>query len=199
MTPADFPFERVRAVVIGASAGGVQALAALLPRLPASLEAPCFIVLHLPRERPSLLAGIFGPKCARPFREATDKEPVEPGTVYVAPPDYHLLIDQGPLLALSTDDAVHYSRPSIDVLFESAADVYGDGLLGIILTGWNEDGAAGLAAVHRAGGLTIVQQPDTAEAPVMPQSALERSPVQCVLDLDGIGEILGQLTPRRRP
>ena len=185
--------QQVEAVVIGASAGGVQALGTLLPALPAELTVPCFIVLHLPRERPSLLPEIFGPHCRRPIEEAQDKEPVRPGTVYVAPPDYHLMIDRGPALALSTDDLVHFSRPSIDVLFESATDVYGAGLLGIILTGWNQDGADGLAAVQRAGGLTIVQHPDTAEAPVMPQSARARSSAHLVLDLGEIAALLEAL------
>jgi two-component system chemotaxis response regulator CheB len=186
---------RIDAIVIGASAGGVQALSTLLPALPAGMRAACLIVIHLPRESPSLLAEIFGRKCTLPVREAQDKEPVEAGTVYFAPPDYHLLIDPGPRLALSTDDLVHFSRPSIDVLFDSAADVYGPGLLGIILTGWNDDGAAGLEAVHRAGGVTVVQQPDTAEAARMPQAALERSPVQFVLSLEQIAELLGTLAP----
>ena len=116
-------------------------------------------------------------KCALPVCEAADKEPVRPGTVYFAPPDYHLLIDAGPSLALSADELVNYSRPSIDVLFESAADVYGARLLGIILTGANEDGAAGLAAVHAAGGITIVQEPDSAQVNGKSVvSALNRNP-----------------------
>ena len=114
---------RVDGIVIGTSAGGVEALSILLPALPEGLRAAVFIVLHLPRERPSLLVDIFQPKCAVPVREAQDKEPVDRGTVYFAPPDYHLLVDDGPQLALSADELVHYSRPSIDVLFESAADV----------------------------------------------------------------------------
>jgi len=193
MTLMESRLRDVEAVVIGASAGGVQALGTLLPALPAALRVPCFIVLHLPRERPSLLAEIFAPHCRRPIEEAQDKEPVQAGTVYVAPPDYHLLIDRGPTLALSTDEVVHFSRPSIDVLFESAADVYGKGLLGIILTGWNQDGADGLEAIHRAGGLTIVQHPDTAEAPLMPQSALARSPAHVVLSLEEIAGLLKAL------
>ncbi len=119
--------DRIEAVVIGTSAGGVEALSALLPALPAGVCAPVFVVLHLPRERPSLLVDIFGPKCAVPVREAVDKDPIEPGTVYFAPPDYHLLIDDGPTIALSDDEPVHHSRPSVDVLFESAADAFGPG------------------------------------------------------------------------
>jgi two-component system chemotaxis response regulator CheB len=186
--------DRIDAIVIGTSAGGVEALSMLLPALPARLRAAVFIVLHLPRERPSLLVEIFRPKCSVPVREAQDKDPIIPGTVYFAPPDYHLLVDVGPQLALSTDELVHFSRPSIDVLFESAADWYRHRLLGVILTGANEDGAAGLAAVHQAGGVTIVQQPDTAHAPLMVESALKRSPVDMVLTLEEIAGLVQTLT-----
>jgi len=197
-TMADPRLQQVEAVVIGASAGGVQALSALSAALPADLRVPCFVVIHLPRESPSLLPEIFSEHCKRPVGEAQDKEPVQAGTVYIAPPDYHLLLDRGPTLALSTDELVHYSRPSIDVLFESAADVYGKGLLGIILTGWNQDGADGLQAVHRAGGLTIVQNPDTAEAPVMPQAALARTAVDYILNLEEIAALLAALPAGKR-
>jgi two-component system chemotaxis response regulator CheB len=184
---------RIDAIVMGASAGGVEALLTLLPALPASLTVPVFIVLHLPRDRPSLLADIFMRKCAVPVREAQDKEPVRPGTVYFAPPDYHLLIDAGPQLCLSSDELVHYSRPSIDVLFESAAEVYGPRLLGIILSGANQDGAEGLAAVHAAGGITIVQQPHSAQVKQMVVFALDRNPASFVLDLPGISALLRTL------
>jgi two-component system chemotaxis response regulator CheB len=186
---------RVDAIVVGASAGGVEALSALLPALPAGLAAPVFVVLHLPRERPSLLVEIFQPKCALPIHEAEDKEPVEAGTVYFAPPDYHLLVDDGPRIALSTDAAVHYSRPSIDVLFESAADRFGARLLAIVLTGANEDGAAGAAAVRRAGGITLVQQPDGAQSPLMPQAALRLADPTYVLALPAMAALLGTLAP----
>jgi two-component system, chemotaxis family, protein-glutamate methylesterase/glutaminase len=184
---------RVDAIVMGASAGGLAALMTLLPALSAAFRIPIFIVLHLPRDRPSLLPQIFRQKCAVPVCEAGDKEPVRPGTVYFAPPDYHLLIDEGPCLALSADEVVNYSRPSIDVLFESAADVYGARLLGIILTGANEDGAEGLAAIHAAGGITIVQQPDSAQVKQMVAAALNRSPASHVLDLEGISAVLRTL------
>jgi two-component system chemotaxis response regulator CheB len=185
---------RVEAIVIGASAGGIEALSVLLPALPKTLRASVFVVLHLPRDRPSLLVEIFAPRCPLPIREAEDKEPAAPGTVYFAPPDYHLLLERDRRLALSTDDPVHFSRPSIDVLFESAAEVYGERLLGIILTGANEDGADGLQAVHRAGGLTVVQQPDTAHVPLMVMSALKRTQADFVLPLERISDLLGSLT-----
>jgi two-component system chemotaxis response regulator CheB len=173
--------KNIDAIVIGASAGGVEILSMLLAALPANCPASFFIVMHIPRERPSLLADVFKVRCALPVKEAEDKEPVQPGTVYLAPPDYHLLIDRGPALALSSDEPVHFSRPSIDVLFESAADIYGERLVGLILTGANQDGAAGLAAVGRAGGRTVVQDPDTAAVAYLPQSALLEGPVDFVL------------------
>lgn len=185
---------RVDAIVIGTSAGGVDALSTLLPALPRDFAGAVFIVLHLPRERPSLLVDIFAPKCALAVREAEDKEPVAPGTVYFAPPDYHLLVDEGPQLALSADEPVHFSRPSIDVLFESAADVYGARLLGIILTGASHDGADGLAIISQRGGETIVQDPATAESPLMTQAALARGPVHHILDLGGIADLLRRVS-----
>jgi two-component system, chemotaxis family, protein-glutamate methylesterase/glutaminase len=191
----------IRAVAIGASAGGVQALSELLPALPADSRVSVFVVLHLPRDRPSLLVELFSSKCELEVREAEDKEPVMPGTVYFAPPNYHLLVDAGPQLALSVDDLVNHSRPSIDVLFDSAAEVYREHLLGIILSGANEDGAAGLAAVHDAGGLTVVQEPETAQSSEMIRSALERRPVDLVLSLEGIAGLLNGLCssePQRR-
>jgi two-component system, chemotaxis family, protein-glutamate methylesterase/glutaminase len=184
---------RVDAICIGASAGGVEALSALLPPLSAGFGLPIFIVLHLPRDRPSILADIFGRKCRIPVREAQDKELVRPGTVYFAPPDYHLLIDDGPQLALSADELVHHSRPSVDVLFESAVDVYGARLLGIVLTGANEDGAEGLAAIRDTGGITIIQQPESAQVKQMVVSALLRNPTSQVLDLPGISALLRTL------
>ena len=194
------PFaDRIDAVVIGTSAGGVEALSVVLPALPAGLRAPVFAVLHLPRERPSLLVDIFGPKCAVPVREAVDKEPIAAGTVYFAPPDYHLLIDEGPTIALSDDEPVHHSRPSVDVLFESAADAFGPGVLAILLTGGNEDGASGVAAVRAAGGIVVVQDPAEAYAPTMVEAALARGPVHYRLNLQEIAEMLGGLATGKGP
>jgi two-component system chemotaxis response regulator CheB len=157
------------------------------------LRLPVFIVLHLPRDRPSVLAAIFARKCALPVREAEDKEEIAPGTVYFAPNNYHLLVDNGAQLSLSADEPVHHSRPSIDVLFESAVEIYHERLLGIILSGANEDGAAGLAAIHDAGGVTVVQSPQTARAAQMALSALKLRPADCVLPLDEIAKMLRTL------
>jgi two-component system chemotaxis response regulator CheB len=187
---------RIEAVVIGASAGGVEALGALLPALPPGVRASIFVVVHLRRERPSLLPELFAARCRLPVYEAEDKQAVEPGTIYFAPPDYHLLLEDGPRLALSVDDLVNFSRPSIDVLFESASDVYGERLMAIVLTGGNSDGARGLVAVRRAGGLTVVQDPKNAQAPMMPEAALETGAAEWVLPLDRIAELLGRMPVR---
>lgn len=186
------------ALVIGGSAGAIDALMVLLPALPASLRTSIAIVLHLPRDKPSLLSEVFASRCALPVREAHHGEPLEPGTVLFAPPDYHLLVDTGPRLSLSVDDPLHYSRPSIDVLFESAADVFGPHLIGVLLSGANQDGAQGLRAIRQAGGLTFVQTPDSALAPAMPLAALALSPPPShLLDPVGMAAALNQLHARR--
>ncbi|MFJ3058340.1 chemotaxis protein CheB [Herbaspirillum sp. NPDC087042] len=189
----------IEAVVIGASAGGVDALSDILPALRAGADVATLVVLHLPRERPSLLVSIFSHRCLQPVREAQDKEPVEAGVIYFAPPDYHLLVDktpEGPLLAMSNDEPVNFSRPAIDVLFESAADVYGPRLMGIVLTGGNQDGAAGLQAIARAGGVTVVQDPQQAQVPYMPEQALALGEIDYVLTLAQIADLLRTLGAR---
>ena len=153
----------------------------------------CFNRGIMPRDRPSLLAPLFAARCRIPVVEAEDKMPLEGGTIYFAPPDYHLLLDKGPCLALSADELVNYSRPSIDVLLQSAVDLYGDRLAAVLLTGANDDGAAGLAAVGRAGGVTIVQDPATALVSTMPAAALARMHADHVLPLAGIATLLRTL------
>lgn len=166
------PTTPAHAIVIGGSAGALEALAAILPALPPAFPLPIAIVVHLPPNRPNLLPEVLGARCALPVREADDKEPLAPGTVYVAPPGYHLLIERARSFVLSVDETVHYSRPAIDVLFDSAADAYGPALAGVLLSGANEDGARGLARIARAGGATLVQAPETAVARTMPEAAL---------------------------
>lgn len=189
--------ERVEAIAIGASAGGVEALSAVLPALGPGCALPTFVVVHLPRERPSLLSELFASKCSLKVSEAMDKQPIEPGVIYFAPPDYHLLVD-GAHLALSIDELVHYSRPSIDVLFESAANRYGAGLLALVLSGANHDGAAGLKYVAAAGGQTLVQRPDCAVAPQMPEAALAAAPESRALDLRELAATLSTLNIDKR-
>jgi two-component system chemotaxis response regulator CheB len=179
-----------KAVVIGASAGAVEALSRILPALPANYGAPIMIVVHVPPNKGSVLADLFATKCAIAVREAEDKEPARPGTVYFAPADYHLLVEDDGCLSLSNDEPVHYSRPSIDVLFESAADAYGPHLIGVLLTGANQDGAKGLGAVARAGGEAIVQDPDEAFARAMPEAGLAMRPDARVLSLHDIASYL---------
>ena len=182
----------VQAVGIGASAGALDALSALLPTLPAASPFPVFVVVHLPPDKESLMAEIMRSKCKLRVCEAEDKEPIEPGTVYFAPPNYHLLVESRAQLALSSEEAVLFSRPSIDVLFESAAEIYGPGLVGIVLTGANEDGAAGLREVILAGGAALVQDPATASSPDMPRAALARCPQAQALTLQQISACLNE-------
>jgi len=179
-----------RAVVIGASAGGVQALMTILPVLARGFPLPVLVVLHVPADRSNVLAPLFAGRCALTVKEAEDKETARPGVVYFAPSDYHLLVEADGGLALSSDEPVNYSRPSIDVLFESAADAYGAGLVGIILTGANEDGAAGLAAVAAAGGQALVEEPSAAYARSMPEAALGASALARAMSLEGIADYL---------
>ncbi len=184
--------ERPQAIVIGASAGAVQALSHILSRLPAAYPVPLLVVIHVP-DGPSGLQTLFAAKCALAIREPEDKEPIVPATVYLAPPGYHLLVERDETIALSADAPVLFSRPSIDVLFESAADSYGARLVGVILTGANEDGARGAAAVHAAGGTMLVEDPATAYAAAMPTAALARCPAAATLSLDAIADRLLKL------
>jgi two-component system, chemotaxis family, protein-glutamate methylesterase/glutaminase len=182
--------ERPRAVVIGASAGAIQALSLILPELPADFPVPILIVVHVPTDRSNILAPLFEAKCRMLVREAEDKEPALPGVIYFAPPDYHMLVESDGSLSLSTDEPVLYSRPSIDVLFESAADSFGDAVTGIILTGANMDGAEGLKAICDAGGTAIVEEPEAAYADTMPLAAIAACPAARILTLEAIADYL---------
>jgi two-component system chemotaxis response regulator CheB len=188
---------RVEAIVIGASAGGFEALLAVLEGLPADYPAPTAIVLHLPENRDSRLSELFGHRLAMSVREARDKEPLAAGTVYFAPPGYHLLVEKDRTFSLSCEDRVSYARPSIDVLMLSAADAYGPSACGILLTGANYDGAAGLLGMQLAGGLAVVQDPATAEVATMPEAALRRMTPDLVLSLAEIHSLLLRLGATR--
>lgn len=183
-----------RAIVIGASAGGVQALSCLLPSLSADCTMPVLVVVHVPPRKDNVLVELFDKKCALAVKEAEDKDTLRPGTIYFAPPDYHLLVETPAALALSSDELVNHSRPAIDVLFETAADAFGAGLTGIVLTGANQDGAKGLAAVAAASGTAIVQDPATAEVATMPEAARLAVPGARVMTLDEISSYLQELT-----
>jgi two-component system chemotaxis response regulator CheB len=176
----------IEAIAIGASAGAVQALLRILPALPADYPIPLFIVVHVPPDRSNALVSLFAAKCQITVREAEDKEPILPGTVYFAPSDYHLLVEADRSLSLSMDEPVNHSRPAIDVLLESAADAYGPALAAIVLTGANHDGAAGLKAVCAAGGTAIVQDFTDAQVATMPEAALAACPSAGVMTLDDL-------------
>lgn len=169
-------------LLIGGSAGSLEVLFRLLPLLRPDLPFPVALVLHRRNSADSSLSGLLGSKTLNPTHEVEDKEPVTPGTIYLAPADYHLLIEKDRTFALDYSEKINFSRPSIDVTFESAADVYGPGLVAILLSGANEDGTHGLMAVKRAGGMVIVQNPDTAQMPFMPHYALTHLHIDHVFD-----------------
>lgn len=186
----------VAAVVIGASAGGVSALLQILGGLPEGFAIPVLCVLHLPEDRHSQLANVLQRRLHRPVREAQDKERIVDGLIYVAGPGYHLSIERDLSLSLSQEDPVHFSRPAIDFLFQSAADAYGAGLLGVLLTGANGDGAEGLLQIKNSGGRTVVQDPRDAQVALMPEAALALQQPDHILSLSGIGQLLATLEPR---
>ena len=177
-------------VVIGGSAGAIDVLQRVLPALPDGFAAATAIVIHVAADGPGLLTEIFTTRTGLRVKLAEDKEPIAGGTIYFAAPDYHLLVEKGGTFALSVDERVHYSRPAIDVLFESAAEAYGERLLGVILSGANADGAAGLKAVAQAGGVTAVQSLETADMIAMPAAALEAVPQSIEVDVAALAELL---------
>ena len=181
-------------VTIGASWGGMRAIASILEALPEDFDMPIAVVQHRPPGGDELLEQVLARSSRLAVVAAADKEPLLPGRVHVAPPDYHLLVEPGHL-SLSTDAFVQFSRPSIDVLFESAAHAYGPRTVGVLLTGVNEDGAAGLERIATVGGFTVAQDPATAERPEMPQAAIERGAARRVLPLERIGPFLAGLRP----
>ena len=192
---------RFKAVVIGASAGGVDALGEILPRLPKTYPLPIIIVLHIPGDQPSLLAELFGSKTELRVKDADEKEIISPGTIYFASPGYHLLVERDLTFSLSAEEPVQFARPSIDVLFESAADAIGSHLVGVLLTGANQDGAEGLKRIHQAGGLALIQDPATAQVRAMPDAGyallattINKNDInKHILSLDEIGQLLLEL------
>lgn len=182
-----------QAVVIGASAGGLAAVGAILAELKSTFCIPILLAQHISPHVDSHLATHFESKTTLTVNEAEDKEPIKRGNLYIAPPNYHLLVEFDGCTALSVDPPVNYSRPSIDVLFESAADYFGDELIGIILTGANSDGAAGLQRIKERGGMTVVQSVESAEAQAMPQAAIETADVDHILPLEAIGHFLNNI------
>jgi two-component system chemotaxis response regulator CheB len=189
--------DAVDLIVIGGSAGAINVLSDVLPRLTVRFRPAVAIVIHLPPEGPNVLHEIFARAGLPPMKLAEDKEPIVPGTVYFATPDYHLLVETGRTFALSQDERVHYSRPAVDVLFESAAAAYGKRLMGIVLSGANADGAQGLRAVADAGGIAVVQSIESAEMIAMPAAALAAVPESIELDIAALGDLLRGMTDDR--
>jgi two-component system chemotaxis response regulator CheB len=186
-------------VVVGTSWGGLAALRMILGGLPAAFPLAMAIVQHRGKDSDDALVTLLQERSVLPVREVEDKTPIEPGCVYVAPPDYHTLVEPG-YFALSVDAPVAHSRPSIDVLFESAAEAYRERLVGVVLTGANRDGAAGVQRVRQLGGFTVAQDPSTAESRTMPAAAVETG-VDRVVSLDAVASLLSTLAslgPRHR-
>jgi len=182
-----------KAVVIGVSAGGLDVLGRLLPLIPASFPLPVIVVQHLHPLQDRSFLEILGRSCALVVKEAEEKEKALPGVVYFAPPNYHLMLESDATFSLSVDEKVNYSRPSMDVLFETAAEAFGPGLIGIILTGAGRDGAVGLRRIKENGGTTIVQDPATAQFPIMPLAAMEETEVDHVMNIEEIARFLSGL------
>ncbi len=188
-----------KAVVIGASAGGFHALGKLIPKFPKEFSMPIFIVQHTSATSDNYLVRHLNKLSSLKVKEADEKEIIQSGYVYIAPPNYHLLIEEDHTLSLSTERKKNYSRPSIDILFETAAIAYNDSLIGVVLTGANHDGANGLLEIKNAGGFCIVQHPKDAEVDTMPVSAIELAKPNKILKLDEIANYIIELDTPRKP
>jgi two-component system chemotaxis response regulator CheB len=178
---------KYEAIVIGVSSGGMITLNTILRHLPSDFALSIIIVQHQHPESDDFIAKFLDARCSLTVKQADEKESILPGVIYITPPNYHLMIEEDRTFSLTIDKRVHYARPSIDILFETAADVFGEKLVGIILTGANEDGNHGLRKIKESGGLTIVQDPDTAEVDTMPKAAIASTKVDYILPLEKIG------------
>lgn len=182
----------LKLVTIGASAGGISAFHEILPAFRGKKVA-VLVVLHLPPAGPNLIPSLFQDSCEFKIKEAESGESIEPGKIYIAPPGYHLSAEPNGTLSLSNEEEVNFSRPSIDILFESVAFAYKKTSMGILLTGANHDGSRGLNLIRDCGGITVVQDPKSAEYPVMPQSAIALFRPDFVLNLAEIAGLVGRL------
>ncbi len=188
---------KYKVIVIGASTGGLKALKAILSVLPSEFALAVIIVMHRHKDTDGYLEQTLDNECKMHVKQADEKEEIKAGVVYVAPPNYHLLIEDDGTFSMSVEGAVNYARPSVDVVFESASEVYGKGLIGVILTGANKDGSLGLKKIKESGGLAIVQTPETSEAEEMPRAAIASVSPDYVLPLDEIGQLLRKLESER--
>jgi two-component system chemotaxis response regulator CheB len=184
---------KFKAIVMGVSAGGLKALKTILPALPQDFSLPIIIVQHLSAQSDNIWIDILGNSILLKIKEADEKEKIENGTIYIAPAAYHLLIERDHTFSLLIDERVNYAIPSIDVLFESAADAYGDALIGVVLTGANNDGSLGLKKIKDKGGVAIVQDPLTADASYMPASAIATLKPDHIAPLEKIADLLIEL------
>lgn len=185
------------AIVIGTSAGGLFALTTLLEQLPKNYPIPLIITQHRSKDYKDLLEEVLQSKCQILIKQADEKETILSERVYVAPPGYHLLVEEDYTFSLSADENVSYSKPSIDVLFETAAEAYREKLVGILLTGANSDGASGMSVIRKNKGLTIAQSPTEAQYPAMPQAAIDRKAVDHIWVLKEIRDFIVQLPARK--
>lgn len=182
------------AIVIGVSSGGMKAMQVMFSILPRNFSTPIIVVQHISPHSENKWIGFLNNRSNLLIKEPDEKEKIEPGTVYIAPPNYHLLIEKDKTFSLTVDERVNYARPSIDVLFDSAADVYKNSLIGVVLTGANNDGAKGLKHIQDCGGLTIVENPNTAESSTMPAAAIATIAPDHILPLDSIADLLIKIT-----
>ncbi len=189
---------KYKAIVIGSSTGGFYALKRIITALPEGFTLPILIVQHISSNSDNFMAKYLNNLSNVRVKEADEKEKILPSTVYIAPPNYHMLMEEDFTISLSTEQKRNYARPSVDVLFETAALACGDRLIGVVLTGANNDGAKGLLAIKTAGGLTMVQNPDESEAYLMPQSAIDVAAPHFVLSLDEITNKLVELDKENR-
>jgi two-component system chemotaxis response regulator CheB len=191
MSPAfDLSRRSIEAIVIGASAGGIDAFLTIFSALPATYPLSIITIVHMLDERDSRLVEVFQDRLALKVEEAIEKKHIKPGTLYVATPGYHLLIENDRSFSLSCEPPLHFSRPSIDILMESAADTYTDNLAGFLLTGANQDGAEGLKKIKSNGGMTVVQDPEEAQVRLMPEAAIKLQTPDFILSLSQIHMML---------
>ena len=184
---------RFKIVVIGGSAGSLDVLFKLLPKLKWDLSPSILIVLHRRNSGESSLTELLATKTIIPIREVEDKDPIQPGYIYLAPSDYHVLIEKDFTFALDSSEKINFSRPSLDVTFESAAEIYGSHLAGIILSGANEDGTKGFQSIKKNGGTIIAQDPVTAQMPIMPQTAISNTNIDFILQINEIADFINSI------
>jgi len=184
---------RFKVLIIGGSAGSLEVLMQVLPQLNAIANFSVVIILHRKSGEDTTLEELLALKTVIPLQEVEDKTPLLPGYMYIAPSDYHLLFERDYTLSLDISEKINYSRPSIDVAFESAADIYREGLAAILLSGANADGTNGVIAIQKAGGKVVIQNPESAEMPYMPQSAINRLAADYILDIKEIAEFINSI------